>query len=155
MPKVTIYMPDALAERVKALGLSMSPICQSALQQEVDKVTAVQNATRNLDKVARRLRKTIEEHEVASRRQGFSDGTKWARDTATMSEFRRVAGTHREYGRLQAALEPCLGEYIQQLWQQRLQEEKAWDGWEVDSEAYIEGFADAAALVYREVLPLL
>ena len=46
-------------------------------------------------------------------------------------------------------------EPVQQLWQQRLQEEKAWDGWEVDSEAYIEGFADAAALVYREVLPLL
>src|SRR2546421_583881 len=104
MPKVTIYIPEGLAGRVKALNLSLSPICQAALQQEVDKVTATNNATRDMEKVAARLRGTIGDDEVNNRNQGFVDGTEWARDIATVAELRRVAGTSRDYGRLQLPL---------------------------------------------------
>lgn len=42
MAKVTIYLPDELAERVKASGMSMSPVCQRALQEEVEKMQTTQ-----------------------------------------------------------------------------------------------------------------
>ena len=32
MPKINVYLPDDLAERVKALGISPSPVCQAALR---------------------------------------------------------------------------------------------------------------------------
>ncbi|HSH58539.1 MAG TPA: type II toxin-antitoxin system CcdA family antitoxin [Acidimicrobiales bacterium] len=40
MAKVTIYLPDELAERVRASGISMSPVCQRALQEEVERMQA-------------------------------------------------------------------------------------------------------------------
>jgi hypothetical protein len=40
--KVTIYLPDELAERVRASGVSMSPVCQRALQEEVEKMQATE-----------------------------------------------------------------------------------------------------------------
>ena len=35
MPKLTIYLPEQLAAEVKAAGISVSPVCQEALQREV------------------------------------------------------------------------------------------------------------------------
>lgn len=35
MGKVTIYLPDDLAKRVKDAGISLSPVCQRALEQEL------------------------------------------------------------------------------------------------------------------------
>lgn len=155
MAKVTIYLPDGLADRVKALDLSVSPVCQGALEEEVDKLAAVKDATRDMEKVAARLRETIKDDEVESRKQGFLDGTEWAREVATMSELRRVAGTARDYGRLQLPMERCLADYVPQLWERRFRTDQRWTGWDVDSEAYLEGFIDAAATVYRGVAPLL
>ncbi len=42
MAKVTIYLPDELAERVRAAGVSMSPVCQRALLEEVREMEATQ-----------------------------------------------------------------------------------------------------------------
>ncbi|WP_329571073.1 Clp protease N-terminal domain-containing protein [Kitasatospora sp. NBC_01266] len=41
MPKINVYLPDELAEAVKEAGLSVSPICQRALEQAVRRVTAI------------------------------------------------------------------------------------------------------------------
>jgi ATP-dependent Clp protease ATP-binding subunit ClpA len=41
MPKVNVYLPDELAEAVKAANLPMSAICQRALEQSVKRVTAI------------------------------------------------------------------------------------------------------------------
>lgn len=35
MPKINVYLPDALAREVRRRGLSVSPICQRALRAEV------------------------------------------------------------------------------------------------------------------------
>jgi uncharacterized glyoxalase superfamily protein PhnB len=35
MGKVTIYLPDELADAVRRTGISMSPVCQRALDEEV------------------------------------------------------------------------------------------------------------------------
>jgi post-segregation antitoxin (ccd killing protein) len=37
MPKVNIYLPDELAKAVKDAGISVSPVCQRALVQQVAK----------------------------------------------------------------------------------------------------------------------
>lgn len=37
MPKVTIYLPDDLSARVKAAKISVSPVCQKALETELER----------------------------------------------------------------------------------------------------------------------
>jgi ATP-dependent Clp protease ATP-binding subunit ClpA len=44
MPKLNVYVPDDLAESVKALGLPVSAICQRALEQSVKRVGAIRAA---------------------------------------------------------------------------------------------------------------
>lgn len=41
MPKINVYLPEDLAEGVKATGLPVSAICQRALEQSVRRVTAI------------------------------------------------------------------------------------------------------------------
>ncbi|GAA3285460.1 ATP-dependent Clp protease ATP-binding subunit [Dactylosporangium vinaceum] len=41
MPKINVYLPDELAEAVKATGVPVSAICQRALEQAVRRVTAI------------------------------------------------------------------------------------------------------------------
>ncbi|SDM49935.1 Clp protease N-terminal domain-containing protein [Allokutzneria albata] len=41
MPKINVYLPDELAEAVKATGVPVSAICQRALEQSVRRVTAI------------------------------------------------------------------------------------------------------------------
>ncbi|MCE7010661.1 ATP-dependent Clp protease ATP-binding subunit [Kibdelosporangium philippinense] len=45
MPKVNVYLPDELADAVKAAGLPVSAICQRALEQSVRRVTAIRAMT--------------------------------------------------------------------------------------------------------------
>lgn len=46
MPKINVYLPDELAEAVKAAGLPVSPICQRALEVAVRRVTAIRETAR-------------------------------------------------------------------------------------------------------------
>nr|BFE62571.1 hypothetical protein GCM10020063_070970 [Dactylosporangium thailandense] len=41
MPKINVYLPDDLADAVKAAGIPVSAICQRALEQAVRRVTAI------------------------------------------------------------------------------------------------------------------
>ncbi|MGI5128215.1 Clp protease N-terminal domain-containing protein [Pseudonocardia sp. CA-107938] len=41
MPKINVYLPDDLAEAVKATGVPVSAICQRALEQSVRRVSAI------------------------------------------------------------------------------------------------------------------
>lgn len=47
MPKINVYLPDELAESVKAAGVPVSAICQRALEQSVKRVTAIRAAVLN------------------------------------------------------------------------------------------------------------
>ncbi|MEU8318741.1 Clp protease N-terminal domain-containing protein [Nonomuraea sp. NPDC048881] len=50
MPKINVYLPDELAEAVKAAGVPVSAICQRALEQAVRRITAIrQTALGELD----------------------------------------------------------------------------------------------------------
>jgi len=44
MPKINVYLPDELAEAVKAANVPVSAVCQRALEQAVRRVTAIREA---------------------------------------------------------------------------------------------------------------
>src|SRR4051794_34405465 len=41
MPKINVYLPDELAEAVKATGVPVSAVCQRALEEAVKRMTAL------------------------------------------------------------------------------------------------------------------
>jgi ATP-dependent Clp protease ATP-binding subunit ClpA len=45
MPKINVYLPDDLADAVRESGIPVSAICQRALEQAVQRVTAIRDAT--------------------------------------------------------------------------------------------------------------
>jgi ATP-dependent Clp protease ATP-binding subunit ClpC len=50
MPKINVYLPDDLAEAVKESGVSVSAVCQRALEQAVQRVNLIrQTALSDLD----------------------------------------------------------------------------------------------------------
>jgi ATP-dependent Clp protease ATP-binding subunit ClpC len=58
MPKINVYLPDDLAEAVKAAGVPVSAVCQRALEQAVRRITAIREIAMtdlNDDDLERRL----------------------------------------------------------------------------------------------------
>jgi hypothetical protein len=52
MPRVTVYLPDALAEQVKTKdGLNVSAICQSALEKELQRMTMTDELTEGMERI--------------------------------------------------------------------------------------------------------
>jgi len=98
LPKVNVYLPEKLAEDVRAAKVSVSPVCQRALQQEVRRVNAMKEATSDLEKVAQRLRSTEDEEEKERFELGQELGREWAREYASVSELESVyTDFHHEY----------------------------------------------------------
>lgn len=156
MPKVTIYVPEELLSAVRAAGVSMSPICQRALDREVHRVQAIKTATVDIERVAERLRKTIAEEAASDYRQAFEMGAEWARSTATFSELRSVveeafrqAGLDGP-GRFLAKVQG-VHDYLDDI----EMEEGGGYSLRLGSEEFARGFVDGARAVYREVQPLL
>ena len=90
MPKVTIYLPDELAEHVRAVGISMSPVCQKALEEQVRKVNAALGVDREARNIAERLLTTAGGERSGRYAEGFVLGVKWASESATLSELRHL-----------------------------------------------------------------
>jgi ATP-dependent Clp protease ATP-binding subunit ClpA len=44
MPKINVYVPDDLAEAVRKTGVPVSAVCQRALEQAVERMTAIRTA---------------------------------------------------------------------------------------------------------------
>lgn len=45
MAKVNVYLPDDLEQEVRAAGLAISPVCQAALRETVDRLRALRSST--------------------------------------------------------------------------------------------------------------
>ena len=91
MPKVNIYLPDELADEVKAAKLSLSPVCQRAIREELGRMQAREAATRDIKGVAARLKATIADEEREDMESGHGEGVKWAREYATAAELQYIA----------------------------------------------------------------
>jgi post-segregation antitoxin (ccd killing protein) len=87
--KYSIYLPDDLAEQVKQLpdDVNVSAICQHALRRELARQQARREATSDLERVAARLKATIEDKENMEQERGAADGREWAREFATVEEL--------------------------------------------------------------------
>ncbi|GAA2074114.1 Clp protease N-terminal domain-containing protein [Actinomadura alba] len=70
MPKINVYLPDELAEAVKAAGVPVSAICQRALEQAVRRVTAIRETALG----------DLEGHDLTSRLTHFTERTRSAVD---------------------------------------------------------------------------
>jgi len=92
VPKINVYLPEDMAAEVREAKLSVSPVCQQAIRKELDRLNAQREATRDIDAVAARLRGTINEEEAVDAKNGYADGTDWARNFATASELREFTG---------------------------------------------------------------
>jgi post-segregation antitoxin (ccd killing protein) len=90
MPKLTIYLPDQLAADVKAAGISVSPVCQQALQQEVRVMATRQITDAEISAAAKRLISEEGDEAREARSQGTSDGRRWALHWASPAELRRL-----------------------------------------------------------------
>lgn len=90
MPKVTIYLPDQLAAEVKAAGISVSPVCQRALEQEVRIMEATKINESEIREAAMRLRSEEADETRQAREDGTADGRRWMLHWAKPSELRRM-----------------------------------------------------------------
>ena len=90
MPKVNVYVPDELLSRVRAEDISVSPVCQLALEAEVDARRLSRSAGKNLRAVAERLHQTEDARQADLYWDGYEFGVAWAQEVATLEELRLV-----------------------------------------------------------------
>jgi len=90
MPKITVYLPDDLATDVKAAGISVSPICQRALEEEVKRAALLRawSGDERLAAARERLLATTAHEDLD---QGRQQGREWALQMADQKELRRIA----------------------------------------------------------------
>jgi hypothetical protein len=86
MGKVNVYLPDWLEQQVRQAQVSVSPVCQRALEEEVKRVNAQRAITSELEKAAERLRGTRTQSDVDFE-EGRELGTRWAKEAATVAEL--------------------------------------------------------------------
>ena len=91
MPKVTIYLPDVLAAEVKTAGISVSPVCQRALEQEIRVMEATKINESEIREAAKRLLSEEADETRRARTNGTADGRRWVLHWAKPSELRRMA----------------------------------------------------------------
>ncbi|CAL9499308.1 type II toxin-antitoxin system CcdA family antitoxin [Streptomyces sp. enrichment culture] len=155
MPKINVYVPDALAERIKAVGISVSPVCQRALEEEVRRMEAQQKASAELLEVAARLRATRHDSVLDGEKgaRGYETGLDWARNTATYEELSEMAGL----GTHGWTVLPILGQHsMVPLLREEGYPQDAHGGFELSvQDPWVRGMVTACGDVWREVEPVI
>jgi hypothetical protein len=90
MPKATVYFADELFEAVRRFEISLSPVCQRAVEIEVRRRQAAVDARADLVSVAERLLRTRADPDRRDFAEGFDLGARWARDHATLAELENL-----------------------------------------------------------------
>ena len=90
MAKTSIYLPDDLAEQVRAHGIAVSEVAQAALRQAVKDAEINENVMTDIQAVAERLRADrgeVTETDQARAAKARAYGDKWARTTASADDL--------------------------------------------------------------------
>ena len=95
VPKVTIYLPDPLAEEVKAADLPVSTICQEALTAALARRRVHLNPE-DLDAVVQRLHASHALYTSEEFSRGMRDGAWWAREFADRDELEKLAALEQD-----------------------------------------------------------
>ena len=80
MPKINVYLPDELAAAVRAAGISVSPICQRALAEEVQMVDGIRSTIEQ-----------IREHSFDFRSSPQTGSRIWGHMTGRLRDTTRLA----------------------------------------------------------------
>ncbi|HEY1919772.1 MAG TPA: type II toxin-antitoxin system CcdA family antitoxin [Streptosporangiaceae bacterium] len=94
MAKTSVYLPDDLAEQVRAYGISISEVTQRALRKAVDEARIKEDVMTDIQAVAERLSALQRQATAESRAENMrvrALGTEWARTRATAAELEAVA----------------------------------------------------------------
>ena len=94
MAKTSLYLPDDLAEQVRAHGISISEVAQAALRKAVQDAQIKENVMTDIQAVAERLRANRGEITEADRLRAArarAYGDKWARTAASADDLGYVA----------------------------------------------------------------
>jgi hypothetical protein len=94
MAKTSIYLPDDLAEQVRAHGIPVSEVAQAALRQAVNDAEIKENVMTDIQAVADRLnagRAAAGEASHAMAMQARALGAKWARTAAEACDLEYLA----------------------------------------------------------------
>jgi hypothetical protein len=120
MPKTSIYLPEDLADQVRAHGISISEVAQSALRQAIKTAQIKENVMTDIQAVADRLRETRRlsaEQEREKDVQIHAEGIWWASTRANAEDLEYIAtfsGTSVDYympGSLAAVLAASASEH--------------------------------------------
>lgn len=159
MPKLTIYLPDHLAAEVKAAGISVSPICQRALEEEVRMTQTTKIADSEISEAAKRLVAEEAEEVRQARKEGRRDGRFWALKSATPTELRRmqsVLGSHIPEVRIRLYEARGVSEYenasFETIRQMIQDSDPPPDFGDEAILEYWDAFEDSAMIVYDEVM---
>ena len=90
MPKATVYFSEELLEAARRYEISLSPLCQRAVEAEIGRARAAAEARSDLTAVAARLLRTRAEDQERDFAGGFELGARWARDHATLAELENI-----------------------------------------------------------------
>jgi hypothetical protein len=170
MAKVTVYVPDDLAAEAKAedariAGIRPSAVYQAALRFELNRLKAqakvypeanrlVERWADDQDVFVSRLRGTRSKDALLRMGNGHKDGTRWAREAATLSELREMVGLpeHEMYYNIPAAVLDWVmgfdGEYLDDMWVTNIDRVNQPDH---EPQPYWEGFQMGATEVFDVV----
>jgi hypothetical protein len=148
-PKVTIYLPDELAESVRDADLNVSQLAQGALRASLRRRKPVDEG--ELSGVVERLRETEDEGVRESREKWRRWGVDWAKQRATIGELQDLDALAQE--RWTSWRVPA--DHSVRGWMYDM------DGWDpgfrtaLTRDAELDGFIDGALDVWEQTRPLL
>lgn len=91
MANLNVYVPAGLAQRLEPFKerIKVSEVCQAALQRAIDAEEAADRGNR-IPRILERLNRTLSPADAA-KADGSALGSKWAEESAAMTELEQVA----------------------------------------------------------------
>lgn len=88
MPKLTIYLPEELADQVRDADLNVSQVAQGALRASLRRQKPITDG--DLPEILERLRETEDKEVRDSREKWRRWGVEWAKQRASVSELQAM-----------------------------------------------------------------
>ena len=151
MPRISVYVSDAMKERMDAVGdrINWSEAAQAAFKHQIAMATMPKDA--NMEQVIERLRASKAAFVSSQADEGRKNGREWARLRASYEDLQNIAKlefsdlTSSNYAhQFDCALGPEPSRWEESFWFEP-------DGGSIPSDEYVEAFAEGAKDVWEEV----
>src|SRR5436305_972571 len=108
MPRINVYVPDSMKERMDALAdqVNWSEAAQAAFNREIMNRNA---KVENMEQVIERLKASKAEHEISENQRGRKDGHKWACQLASYKDLKAISDLELEGADFAAQFDVALG----------------------------------------------